>query len=461
MLPSTAKLMSADDHIIEPPDLWVDRVPARTATTARGSSRSTVARRGSGRASSRTSPWVRAARCRVRRGRVPPAPGTARFDEIRPGCYDPDERIEDMDVDGVWGQLCFPNFARFAGHRFYLGVADTELGLACLQTYNDFLLDEWCATAPSGLFGAVDPPAARHRRRRRRAPTRDRQGCQGDRVLREPDGVGSAVGPHGALGSALGDRRRSQGPGVHAHRELVATGDDVGRRAGHRAGDPQRPELHDGGRRLADERGPRPLRGSQGHPLGGWGRLDPVHRGTGRQGVPRSPTPAEPGHRAVAKGGRRRASCSRSTCTCVWSTSTSRCVCSATSRSTTSCGKATTRTATGSGPHNHSYLETALADVPDADAVRSRRRTSAGSSEHERSGREPGIRLATERGPSGPVRSTESGQHRERSEHELRRARRREGRRALCTRSRRRPPRCWATGAPTWSRSFRPASPTR
>ena len=45
----------------------------------------------------------------------PPAPGTARFDEIRPGCYEPVARLADMDVDGVQGQLCFPNFARFAG----------------------------------------------------------------------------------------------------------------------------------------------------------------------------------------------------------------------------------------------------------------------------------------------------------------------------------------------------------
>ena len=79
----------------------------------------------------------------------PPAPGTARFDEIRPGCYDPVERLNDMDLDGVWGQLCFPNYARFAGHRFFLGVQDLDAGLACLQTYNDFLLDEWCATERS------------------------------------------------------------------------------------------------------------------------------------------------------------------------------------------------------------------------------------------------------------------------------------------------------------------------
>jgi hypothetical protein len=29
MLPANARLMSADDHIIEPPHLWADRVPAQ------------------------------------------------------------------------------------------------------------------------------------------------------------------------------------------------------------------------------------------------------------------------------------------------------------------------------------------------------------------------------------------------------------------------------------------------
>jgi predicted TIM-barrel fold metal-dependent hydrolase len=89
---------------------------------------------------------------------VEPHPDAANFDEMRPGCYDPVERLKDMDIDGVWGQLCFPNFARFAGHRFYLNVQDRDLGLACLQTYNDYLLDEWCATDPSRLYASVILP---------------------------------------------------------------------------------------------------------------------------------------------------------------------------------------------------------------------------------------------------------------------------------------------------------------
>ncbi len=63
-----------------------------------------------------------------------------------------------MDVDGVWGQLCFPNYSRFAGHRFFLDVDDRELGLECLKVYNDYLLDEWCATNPARLYGAAILP---------------------------------------------------------------------------------------------------------------------------------------------------------------------------------------------------------------------------------------------------------------------------------------------------------------
>ena len=159
MLPSSARVMSADDHLIEPRDLWVDRVPARY----RDSCPRIVEVEGREAWSYEGElTYIPMGSCRALPGfdeaGYPPAPGTARYDEIRPGCYDPDARLDDMDIDGVWGQLCFPNFARFAGHRFYLRVRDHELGLACLRTYNDYLLDEWCATNPARLFGAVILP---------------------------------------------------------------------------------------------------------------------------------------------------------------------------------------------------------------------------------------------------------------------------------------------------------------
>jgi predicted TIM-barrel fold metal-dependent hydrolase len=159
MLPSDARLLSADDHLIEPPHLWVDRVPAkhRDACPRIVEVEGREAWLYEGELT-----YIPMGSCRplpgFREEGYPPAPGTANFREIRPGCYDPVERLKDMDVDGVWGQLCFPNFARFAGHRFFLNVRDIELGLACLRTYNDYLLSEWCATDRQRLYGAAILP---------------------------------------------------------------------------------------------------------------------------------------------------------------------------------------------------------------------------------------------------------------------------------------------------------------
>jgi predicted TIM-barrel fold metal-dependent hydrolase len=151
--------MSADDHLIEPPHLWVDRVAAKyrddCPRVVDVNGRNAWQYEGE-------LTYIPMGSCRALPGfkeeGYPPAPGTANFDEIRPGCYDPVERLKDMDTDGVWGQLCFPNYARFAGHRFFLNVKDADLALACLRSYNDYLLDEWCATDPSRLFGAVILP---------------------------------------------------------------------------------------------------------------------------------------------------------------------------------------------------------------------------------------------------------------------------------------------------------------
>lgn len=159
MLPPDAKLISADDHLIEPAHLWVDRMPSKYKDSCprivEVDGREAWAYNGE-------LAYTLMGSCRPLDGidpqGYPPKPGTARYDEIRPGCYDPVERLKDMDIDRVWGQLCFPNYVRFAGHRFILGVKDNDLALACTQTYNDYLIDEWCATDPERLYGAVILP---------------------------------------------------------------------------------------------------------------------------------------------------------------------------------------------------------------------------------------------------------------------------------------------------------------
>jgi predicted TIM-barrel fold metal-dependent hydrolase len=69
------------------------------------------------------------------------------YDEMRPGCYERDARVKDMELNWTDGSLPFPTFPRFCGQTFY-ETPDRDLGLACIKAYNDWMVEEWCE--PSG-----------------------------------------------------------------------------------------------------------------------------------------------------------------------------------------------------------------------------------------------------------------------------------------------------------------------
>jgi predicted TIM-barrel fold metal-dependent hydrolase len=149
--------VSVDDHLLEPPDLWASRLPARLREAGpqlvecdepvpddfgRLFPAGTEAWRFDGTVIAQSSGMGIAG--------IPPEKRRSdalRYESIRPGCFSPKDRIADMDVDGVHAQLCFPTFARFAGTRF-LQTRDQELAHACVVAYNDFVIDEWCGYAP-------------------------------------------------------------------------------------------------------------------------------------------------------------------------------------------------------------------------------------------------------------------------------------------------------------------------
>lgn len=161
------KLISVDDHVIEHPTVWSDRLPSRLRergpriVEADGNlfdAEGAAVKRGAhvwmfeGEAHLRSTTDAVAGRPATEISTEP-----YRFDEIRAGCYDPVERAKDMDLDGVQAQLCFPTFPRFAGTAF-LRANDRELGLACVRAYNDFMVDEWCAAAPERFIPMVIVP---------------------------------------------------------------------------------------------------------------------------------------------------------------------------------------------------------------------------------------------------------------------------------------------------------------
>ena len=69
------------------------------------------------------------------------------YDGMRPGCYDRDARVKDFELNWIDGSLPFPTFPRFCGQTFY-EADDKELALACVEAYNDWMVEEWCE--PSG-----------------------------------------------------------------------------------------------------------------------------------------------------------------------------------------------------------------------------------------------------------------------------------------------------------------------
>lgn len=155
MLRDTVRPISVDDHLLEPPTLWTGRLPARLVEQG-----PTVITRADG-----TEVWRYAGKEYETTGTLAVAgKGVEEFThapiayrDMRPGCYDPKARLEDMDLDGIWGSLSFPTFCRFAGHRFLEG-ADRQLAQLCIQAFNDFVLDEWCAAAPERLVPLVILP---------------------------------------------------------------------------------------------------------------------------------------------------------------------------------------------------------------------------------------------------------------------------------------------------------------
>jgi predicted TIM-barrel fold metal-dependent hydrolase len=69
------------------------------------------------------------------------------YEEMRPGCYDRDARVAEFETNWMDGSLPFPTFPRFCGQTFMEGD-DKELGLACIEAYNNWMIEEWCE--PSG-----------------------------------------------------------------------------------------------------------------------------------------------------------------------------------------------------------------------------------------------------------------------------------------------------------------------
>ncbi|MFS3130740.1 amidohydrolase family protein [Nocardioides sp. Bht2] len=168
-------IISVDDHIVEPPHLWQEWLPRKFRERGpRVERRGVGAMRhvGGGRYEHTWDPsgpqadvWVFEDLVYVHKRHVAAA-GYSRdemtmtpmtYDEMRPGCYDPKARVKDMLDNHVDGSLCFPTFPRFCGQTFTEN-GDRELGLACIEAYNNYMVDEWCGDSNGVLIPLIIVP---------------------------------------------------------------------------------------------------------------------------------------------------------------------------------------------------------------------------------------------------------------------------------------------------------------
>jgi len=149
-------VISADDHIVEPPHMFEGRLPDKFADRA-----PRVIEKEDG-----TETWVydgvelpnvgfNAVVGRpVDEWQMEPT----RFDEMRRGAWDIHQRIADMDLNGVYASLCFPSFLPgFAGQRLQKVTKDQELAMAAVRAWNDWHLEDWAGAYPDRIIPCQIP----------------------------------------------------------------------------------------------------------------------------------------------------------------------------------------------------------------------------------------------------------------------------------------------------------------
>jgi predicted TIM-barrel fold metal-dependent hydrolase len=150
-------LVSVDDHVVEPPDVFERHLASQYKDAA-----PKLVRKDSG-----IDVWAFQGMelpnigLNAVAGRPPEeyAMDPTSFDQMRSGCYDVHDRIKDMNANGVLGSMCFPSFPQFTGQLFArTATKDPDLGLALLQAYNDWHIEDWCGAYP-GRFIPLALPA--------------------------------------------------------------------------------------------------------------------------------------------------------------------------------------------------------------------------------------------------------------------------------------------------------------
>lgn len=143
-------IISVDDHLVEPPDMFEGRLPSALQSRA---PRVVIDERGhevwefEGRRFTQVGMNAVAGREVSMRNLEP-----TRFADMRRGCWDIEARVHDMDLNGVWASLNFPSMITGFCGRVFAEIDDVELGLHTTRAWNDWLHEAWWSPHPDRII---------------------------------------------------------------------------------------------------------------------------------------------------------------------------------------------------------------------------------------------------------------------------------------------------------------------
>jgi len=160
--PATVRytVISVDDHLVEPPDMFEGRVPAKYAALAPRIVENELGHQLWEFDGERYTQVAMNAVAGRKREFIKVEP--VNFEDIRPGCWDINARVKDQDINGVWASVNFPSqITGFCGRVFSL-ASDRDLGVAVTRAWNDWFYDEWWQpypdrSIPCGITFLSDP----------------------------------------------------------------------------------------------------------------------------------------------------------------------------------------------------------------------------------------------------------------------------------------------------------------
>jgi len=146
----TYDVISADSHVVEPPDLFESRVASGLKDRMPKLGEVDGA---AGWLVEGVEPLPLASTFATGTGWRKPS-GPVRWDDVMSGLYEPAERVVAQDSDSVDGEVLYPSTGLWDAIKL---SDDAEVKLAAAIAYNDWLA-EFCAHAPDRFFGVAKIP---------------------------------------------------------------------------------------------------------------------------------------------------------------------------------------------------------------------------------------------------------------------------------------------------------------